>query len=205
VYNFVQEFKIQTNLKNTFMKKFTKVIAAASIAVAALFASNAVNAQSMTPANSWRFGIGVEGGVPTGNARDFSKAMLGGTARLQYGAANNVALTLTSGYYNLFGKDFADVPGNDNDLSYEDLGIVPLKAGIKAYTGGGFYFSGEVGAGFETKSRYLNGDKDTKLILSPGLGYSWSNVDLGVRYEHFSGQNNNYGIVGARLAYGFKL
>lgn len=182
------------------MKKLTKIVAAASFAVATLFTANIVKAQSRTGANDWRFGIGVEAGVPTGNASDVSNFMLGGTARLQYGAAKNVGLTLTSGYYNMFGKEFANT-----GVNYPSVGIIPVKAGIKAYTNGGFYISGEVGAGFETKSRYANGDKDTKLILSPGVGYSWTNVDLGVRYENFSGQSNNYGIVAARLAYGFKL
>ncbi|MBS7563064.1 hypothetical protein KHS38_01490 [Mucilaginibacter sp. Bleaf8] len=195
------------------MKHISKIIAVASFAVATMFASN-VKAQSTTPPNAWRFGIGIEGGVPTGNAHDISNAMLGGTARLQYGVANNVALTLTSGYYNMFGKDAVKLPGDNNDYKFKSLGMVPLKAGIKAYAGGGFYFSAEVGAGFETSGfGDVKNDpipeeaykKNTKLILAPGLGYSWSNVDLGVRYENFSGQSNNYGMVAARLAYGFKL
>lgn len=194
------------------MKNLSKLIAVASVAVATFFASN-VKAQSTTPPNAWRFGIGVEGGVPTGNARDYSKAMLGGTARLQYGVATNVGLTLTAGYYNLWGKDAVKFPGDDNDIKYKSMGIVPVKAGIKAYAGGGFYVSGEVGAGFETSvfGAIKNQDTDqfeksTKLILAPGIGYSWSNVDLGVRYENFSGGNSgSYGMVAARLAYGFKL
>jgi len=201
------------------MKKLTKVIAAAGIAVATLFTTNAVKAQSTTPPNAWRFGIGVEGGVPTGAARNYSRAMLGGTARLQYGVAQNVALTLTSGYYNMFGRDAVKLPGNNNDIRYKAMGLVPLKAGVKAYIGSGFYVAGEVGAGFETSVFGLvkgqsddNFKKNTKFIVAPGIGYSWSNVDFGVRYEHFSGgqanyvgQNNNYGMVAARLAYGFKL
>lgn len=31
---------------------------------------------------------------------------------------------------------------------------------------------------------------------------SW---DVGVRYENYSGQSNNYGTVGLRIAYGFGL
>ena len=185
------------------MKKLSKVIAAASFAVASLFAANTVSAQTTTPANAWRLGIGVEAGVPTGVLKDGSNFGLGGTARLQYGINNSTAFTLTSGYYNFFAKSY-DLPGGGS-IKGEDLGMIPVKAGIKAYVGSGFYVGGEVGAGFETKARYANGDKDTKLILSPGVGYSWSNVDLGVRYENFSGQNLNYGMVAARLAYGFKL
>ena len=175
------------------MKKLSKIVAAASFAVATLFTANIVKAQSRTGANDWRLGIGVEAGVPTGDYNNASDFALGGTARLQYGAAKNVALTLTSGYYNFFTKSIGS-------FNPKDQGVVPVKAGIKAYTDGGFYVSGEVGAGFETAYA-----KNTKLILSPGVGYSWSNVDLGVRYENFSGQSNNYGMVAARLAYGFKL
>ncbi len=176
------------------MKKLTKAIAAAGFAVATLFTSSAVKAQSATPPNAWRFGVGVEAGVPTGDLRNFSHFALGGTARLQYGISNSVAFTATSGYYNLFARDAV------YGVNLKDQGIVPLKAGIKAYAGSGFYVAGEVGAGFETQYA-----KNTKLILAPGIGYSWSNVDLGVRYERFSGQSDNYGMVAARLAYGFKL
>jgi hypothetical protein len=198
------------------MKNLSKVIAVAGIAVASLFTSNVVKAQSTTPANAWRFGIGVEGMVPTSGAlKNISNAGLGGTARLQYGIGSAVALTLTSGYYNYFGKENTATYTSGTSVTKVtnkavDFGMVPVKAGIKAYIGSGFYVAGEVGAGFETKDAYrgVTGDynkKATKLIVAPGIGYSWTNVDLGVRYENFSGNNNNYGMVAARLAYGFKL
>ncbi|QJD97817.1 hypothetical protein HH214_19010 [Mucilaginibacter robiniae] len=196
------------------MKKLSKLIALASFAVMGLFASKA-NAQSGTPANAWRFGIGVEGMLPTGNLHNISNVGLGGTARIQYGINNNVALTLTSGYYNYFGKENTATYVNGTNVTRVtnkavDFGMVPVKAGIKAYVGSGFYVAGEIGAGFETKDAYKGqtgdyNEKATKLILAPGVGYSWTNVDLGVRYENFSGNNNNYGMVALRLAYGFKL
>jgi len=198
------------------MKNLTKTIAAASIAVASLFSANVVKAQSATPANAWRFGIGIEGMATTGGQlHRISNAGIGGTARLQYGINNNLAFTLTSGYYNFFGKEntYSRTVGTTvitESNKKVDFGMVPVKAGLKAYIGDGFYVSGEAGAGFETKDAYrgVTGDyneKATKLILAPGVGYSWTNVDLGVRYENFSGNNNNYGMVAARLAYGFKL
>jgi len=198
------------------MKNLTKLITAASFAVATLFTASQVKAQTTTPANAWRFGVGVEGLVPTnGNIKNISKIGLGGTARLQYGISNDLAFTLTSGYYNFFGKENTTTITTGTAVTRItnkaiDFGVVPVKAGIKAYVGSGFYVAGEVGAGFETKDAYrgrtgeLNG-KATKLVLAPGIGYSWTNVDLGVRYENFSGQNNNYGMVAARLAYGFTL
>jgi len=185
------------------MKNMTKFFAVAGIAAASLFTSK-VNAQSTTPANKWRFGIGVEGFVPTGNLSNISNVGLGGTARIQYGVNQNVALMITSGYYNAFGKSGDPYTSNGK---YPSFGMVPLKAGIKGYLGSGFYLSGEVGAGFETRDVYANanGSKDTKLILSPGLGYSFKYVDIGARYENFSGQGNNYGMAALRIAYGFGL
>lgn len=193
-------------MKQTTMKNATKLVAIA-VAAVAMFFTTQVKAQTTNP-NQWRFGIGVEGGIPTGNAHDISNFELGGTARLQYGIGQNFALMLTSGYYNFFGKD---VPGL-TDVKYKSLGMIPVKAGFKAFFAKSFYFSGEAGAGFEMSSfGDFSGDttpgleKDTKLILSPGLGWANKSWDVGVRYENYSGQNNNYGLVGLRLAYGFSL
>jgi len=178
------------------MKKSTKLVAAALIA-GALFIGNNVNAQTTTtPANPWRFGIGLEAGAPTGNAHTISNFELGGTARLQYDVTNNFAWTLTSGYYNMFGKEVPTIP----NAKYESLGIVPVKVGIKAFFASDLYFGAEAGAGFEAHI-----GSNTKLILSPTLGFANKTWDVGVRYENFSGQSDNYGLVGLRVAYGFGL
>lgn len=180
------------------MKKLTKLAAAALTGVA-LFIGTNVKAQT-TPASKLRFGIGLEAGAPTGsihNGLGGSNFELGGTARLQYGTSDRLALMLTSGYYNFFGKSY-DLGGLHYDGS--SAGLVPVKAGLKAFFSNNLYFSAEAGAGFE-----MDGAKNTKLILSPGLGWANQKWDIGVRYEDFSGQSTNYGLVGLRLAYGFAL
>jgi hypothetical protein len=185
------------------MKKLSNLVASALVAVAILFGTN-VKAQTITP-DKLRFGFGVEGGLPTGNAKDFSNIELGGTGRLQYGLSNNLALTLTSGYYNFFGK----TESGTADTKYQSLGMVPIKIGIKAFFTKNLYFGAEAGAGIETKTFLPQGvdeafaEKDTKLILSPALGYATKSWDVGVRYENYSGQDNNYGLVALRVAYGF--
>ena len=180
------------------MKNTTKWIASAVTAVAIFLASN-VSAQTNTSttssdSNPWRLGIGIEGGIPTGNAHDISNFYMGGTARLQYDASSHFAWTLTSGYYDIFGKN------TDAGLSRSNLGIIPAKLGIKAFFTDNMYFGAEAGAGFETVS---NGN--TKLILSPAIGYANKSWDVGVRYENFSGQSSSFGLVGLRLAYAFGL
>jgi hypothetical protein len=180
------------------MKNSTNFIAAALTAVA-IFLGTTVKAQT-TPADKLRFGIGLEVGAPTGNAHDVSNFELGGTARLQYGLSDNLALTLTSGYYNMFGKE-----AGNSGVKFNSLGVVPVKAGIKAFFAQNLYFGAEVGAGFEVHTPIPGTEKDTKLILAPGIGYASKSWDVGLRYENFSGQSNNYGLVGLRVAYGFGL
>jgi hypothetical protein len=175
------------------MKKLSNLAAAALIGAALLFASN-VKAQT-TPANAVRLGIGVDAGIPTGRASNSSNFELGGTARLQYGLSNNFALTLTSGYYDLMGKNN---PRTGND--YNGFQIVPVKIGVKEFFASNLYVGAEAGAGFVTT---VGGH--TKLDLSPTLGYANTHWDVGVHYDNFSGQGFSYGLLGLRLAYGFGL
>jgi hypothetical protein len=176
------------------MKRFTKIIAA-GLGSLALFLATTVKAQT-TQSSAWSLGIGLEAGIPTGNASDISSFEIGGTARLQYGASKSIAIMLTSGYYNMIGKTVA----NGSGLKYPSLGMVPLKIGGKAYVAPNFYIDGEAGAGFDTS--YEN---HTKLILSPGIGYDAKTWDVGLRYENYSGQNNSFGLLGLRIAYDFGL
>ena len=182
------------------MKKVSNLLASAVVAVAILFGTN-VNAQTTTTTTTsssstpWRLGFGIEGGIPTGDAHPASGFELGGSARLQYGLSDAFDLTLTSGYTNFFIKDDYRAPGQSSSL-----GIVPVKVGIKAFFAQNIYFGAEAGAGFETVS---NGN--TKLILSPALGWANQHWDIGVNYTNYSGQSDNYGSIGLRLAYGFGL
>ena len=188
---------------NTTMKKATKLIASAVAAIAILFTTNA-KAQT-TPPSAWRLGIGVEGGLPTGDLHTTQGWDLGGTARLQYGIDKNVALMLTSGYYNFFGKDYTATIVTGTSVTTisakaPNFGLVPVKAGAKVFFNSPIYVSGEAGAGFET----VSGGK-TRLLLSPGLGWANKSWDIGARYENFSGGGVNYGLVNLRVAYGFTL
>lgn len=184
----------------------TSKLAFAAIAFAGLLFSGSAKAQKATGYDSQgvRFGIGIEPGIPTGNIRNFSHFALGGTARLQYDLKGPVSLMLTSGYTNFFSRDY--YVGNVN-VSPKDYGLIPLKAGIKIFPSHNFYISGEAGAGFETSSGYYNNyNKGTKLILSPGIGIAESRtgLDIGLRYENYSGGNSGgYGQLALRVAVGF--
>jgi hypothetical protein len=189
------------------MKTSTKLFTAALLAVAFFTKTASAQMSSMSstmPANPWRFGIGLETGLPTGNLNKVTMWELGGTARLQYTASKDFGIILTSGYYNFFAGSYSGTTTTIGSTTYGTVahsqGIIPVKIGFKAYIMSHTYFSAEGGVGFETQY-----NEDKKLILSPGLGWADNKWDISARYENFSGQGNNYGMVGLRLAYGFGL
>jgi hypothetical protein len=184
------------------MKKTLKTLFAATL-VSCLFIINAKAQTTQTaPVSPWHFGVGLESGITTSGIS--SKTEIGATARLQYDLSKNFALTLTSGYYEFLSSSTRNA-----------MGLIPVKLGVKAFVGSGFYFSGEAGAGIETqKYNSLKGidvgtPKTTKLILSPGFGYAVKSLDFSLRYESFVGNNvatydkNNFALIGLRVGYSF--
>ncbi|RWY51020.1 hypothetical protein [Mucilaginibacter gilvus] len=183
------------------MKTVTKLLSATFIAVA-LFIGTSASAQSITK-SKLRFGIGVDGLLPVGSFTDAANFGIGLTPRLQYGIADNVALTFTSGFYHFFTKPIYLPQGvlGAGERMQNDLDIIPVKAGLKAFVSSNLYVGAEVGVGFEVD----NGGGNSKLIVSPAIGYASKKWDIGLRYESFSGQGQNYGLLGLRIAYGFGL
>ncbi len=166
---------------------------AVAFTAAILFFTTGVNAQT-TPAHALRFNIGFEAADPTGNARIGSDLILGGTARFQYGITNNLAVTLTSGAFHFLSKD---IPGTDK--KFDSYGVIPIKAGIKEFFAPHIYFGIEAGAGLEITD---SGWGQKKLDISPAVGYGSKHWDIGIHYDNLSGENDTYGVLGLRIAYG---
>lgn len=177
------------------MKNKSKLIACAGILLAGLLTEK-VKAQTIIP-DKLQGSIGVEVSNPTGNARIGSHFSLGGTARLQYGLSNSIAITATSGAYHFF---MIDMPGTNKP--YNSYGVIPIKAGIKAFFIPNMYIGAEAGFAIEATD---SGFGPERVLLSPALGYATPNWDFAVHYENFSGGGDHYGLVSLRLAYAFKL
>lgn len=185
------------------MKNLSKLVVAV-IFIATAFFADSVKAQSI-PLNTFRIDIGAESGIATGAINRNSSTYIGFTGRLQYSIAQKFALTLTSGYYDFISKE------------QSSMGMIPVKAGFKYFVGQHFYIGGEAGAGFELSDfgAFKNGEfgipKSTKLIWSPGVGYTVKSWDFELHYENFSstktfvGERNGYGFVGLRVAHSFGL
>jgi hypothetical protein len=173
------------------MKILSKLMSVAFTATI-IFITADVKSQ-ITPANTLRFSIGPDAGIPTGNLRISSNFVLGGTPRLQYGITDDFAVTLTSGADHFFSKSF---PGTT--FKYNSFGIIPIKAGVKDFFIPNIYIGAEAGVAWEQVD---SGHANTKTLFSPSLGYATKHWDFGVRYDNYSGQNDTYGFVALRVVY----
>ena len=156
--------------------------------------------------NSASIGIAAEIGLPSGNFSNLSGIGLGASVKADLPVAENFALTLNVGFMNFFGR-------RNQLFNVQDLTYVPAKAGLKYQLGESFYAEGQLGAALP-----LNKNQKTLFAWSPGIGNQFklsggNKLDLGIRYEAWTGKNNTIGLnrsdtkgfVEIRFAYVFGL
>ncbi|HEX8270374.1 MAG TPA: hypothetical protein VF581_10825 [Flavobacterium sp.] len=189
------------------------------LAALSVFFTVNVNAQDAATASDpenydqgFRLGFGANIGYVFDDPYELA---LGADVRLQYDLSQRYSFTLTTGFTNLFAREYEI---NGFEVDPKDLGFIPVKVGFKGFIWeDSFYLLGEVGAGFAVTNRdEYEGTNDTTLILAPGIGYANKYFDLSLRYEHYSdfptaNFNSNgtidegTGQLALRVAYGFKL
>src|SRR5688572_27732894 len=81
---------------------------------------------STTTSNGIRLSVGVETGIPTGKLNDSHGWNLGGSVQADIPVAQQLFVTVNAGYNNIFGKTVGPV-------SYTDIQLLPVKAGLKFF------------------------------------------------------------------------
>ncbi|WP_157257978.1 hypothetical protein [Pedobacter ginsenosidimutans] len=160
----------------------------------------------MKAQNIPNIGIGAEIGLPSGNFVNLSGIGLGASIKADFPIASDFAISLNGGFMNFFGK-------RNQLFKVQDLTYIPIKAGLKYQLGESFYAEGQLGATLP-----LNKNQKTLFAWSPGIGNQFklsggNKLDLGIRYEAWTGKNNTTGLnrsdtkgfVGIRFAYVFGL
>lgn len=155
----------------------------------------AISSFAQSSNDGGKFSIGVEAGVPVGDASNAYNFVIGGSLKFEAPIADALAATLTAGYSSFQGKTVT-VLGVSGKVPA--AGFVPVKAGLKVGFSDAFYGEAQLGAAFSTQS-----GGGTAFAYSPGIGYKFSDaVDLGVRYEGWS-HNGTVSQIAARLAFSF--
>jgi hypothetical protein len=141
-----------------------------------------------------KFSIGVDAGLPVGNASNVYSFAIGGSLKYDMPIGSGAFVNLSAGYQSFMVKSAL------KDIGFpSSSGFIPVKVGLKYYFDGqGFYGEAQVGAAFSTES---GGGK--AFAYAPGIGYTLDGgLDLGVRYEGWS-HDGTISQVALRVAYSF--
>ena len=111
------------------MKKVLLVLALLGGTVFSTFAQT-----TSSSSEGGKFSIGIEPGIPIGDASDFYSFVIGGSIKYDHPIATNTFVTFSAGYNAFLVKsEFKD------EGSKSSFGFIPLKAGIKYYASPGFF------------------------------------------------------------------
>lgn len=163
-----------------------------------LLGSFSASAQSLS--KTFSFGLGLEGGLPMGDAKEAYNVAGGLTARLSYKVGNGFA-TLTGG-------GIAFIP---ESLEGEDVKaglLIPIKAGYKYIIKDRFFLMGEVGYGsfkqyFADENDALASVSNGGFAFAPSVGVQFKVLEIGLRYESVSLPDASLSFVGLRLGFNF--
>ena len=147
------------------------------------FSYNTQAQESKITDTEFRMGIGINGGIPI--VIENYNCSFSADLRLEYDFSKKTAVTLTSGFTNLY--------MNQNMKSF---GFIPIKGGFKYFLWERqLYALGEVGGGFAVTNDY----NQNTYVWSPGIGYTNKYIDLSLRYEAYTEYETDQILV--RLAY----
>lgn len=174
--------------------------------VASSFLITSANAQlkKEIKSNKSRISFGVETGIPSGNFNNTAKWNLGGSVQTDLNISKNVLyLTANAGFNYFYGEKG----------SKGDIGMLPVKVGLKYMPTSFFYIQGEAGVSFVTNAKDIESTHSTAFTYAPQTGFlillgKGNFIDAGIRYESNSRIYKNSSrpdFWGLRIAYAFNL
>ncbi|HTM98514.1 MAG TPA: hypothetical protein VL088_07225 [Pedobacter sp.] len=157
--------------------------------------------------------IGPELSLPTGNATNQSPIGYGGYLKGEVGLSEKFSITASGAVTSFLGKKI--IGPRQPTISY-----APIKAGLKYYTEGNFYFEGQLGASFVIDGHSTTASNNTAFVWSPGIGSfiksrnSNNQFDIGFRYEGWTSSRTlntveknytTFSFFSLRAGYAFNL
>lgn len=154
-------------------------------------------AQASKSKDRGKFSIGIDPGLPVGDASNYSSFAIGGDLKYALPAATNFDVSLSAGYDVFIGKTvtiggFSATAGNVKGI--------PVKLAGRYNFNGSTGFFGEFGVG----AAFIQDGGGTAFVYAPGVGYALDGgFEVGVRYEGWS-KNGTVSQIGLRLGYSFQ-
>ena len=173
-----------------------RILLLAVLIVSAATASFAQTSKSSS-SSSGKFSIGIDPGLPVGNASDISSFAIGGDIKYSIPAAENFDVSLSAGYTVFIGKT-VDVLGQSVKIG--NLKGIPVKLAGRYNFNGPVGFFGEFGVG----AAFIQDGGGTAFLYAPGVGYAADGgFEAGIRYEGWS-KSGTISQIALRVAYSFQ-
>jgi hypothetical protein len=163
---------------------------------------------------NWFMGLAANAGAEISG----QQAVMGGSVFAIREFNDRFAATLSVGYNYFRGKEYTSADnyyGTITNISTERriFSAIPIKAGIRTYTGKHLFFFGELGFlyGLSNPNYTTSGNRKTfysktprSPIIAAGAGYDFGNgLEAKISYDGYLGQDMQ--LVNFSLAYKFKL
>ncbi|MEO9076932.1 MAG: hypothetical protein ABI263_06505 [Gelidibacter sp.] len=147
--------------------------------------------EDISSTNSW-LKIGLNAGVPMGDADDLSSLALGLDLKGQYLVTPNFGIGLASGYTHFIGKE---------DLS--DFGLIPAAAFARYYfKPKGLFLGVDFGYGFLTNVE----NNDGGLYVNPQIGYHNRDWNFFAYYQNTFAENDfDIQVLGIGATYNLRF
>ncbi|GAA4781555.1 hypothetical protein GCM10023231_06410 [Olivibacter ginsenosidimutans] len=172
----------------------------ACVVVLCTFISSRVSAQSPV-----KFGIGIEGGIPTGSASDLYAVSAGASLNVLVPLpVTNLSVIGSAGYQQWFLK--GDIKDAFKEEGYDvgNAGILPIRVGARYGIGPSpLYIKFDLGPAFSVKEVIKGGgDSGTAMSYSPGAGVKLGSFEAELKYDIYS-KDGSLSFFGLKLSHYF--
>jgi len=173
-----------------------------SFVVAVLFFLTVNHAHAQSPV---KFGIGIEGGIPTGSASDAYSVLAGINLNVRAPLpVTGLEIIGSAGYQQWSVKKSAKEELASIGLVANNYGILPIKVGARYGIGSSpFYIKFDLGPAITVKEVLEGAKSGTSMSYSPGLGTKLGPFDVELKYDIFSKSGESASFFGLKLAYYF--
>lgn len=149
------------------------------------------DARAQPAQGDFRFGVGLNLGLPVGDFHQTSTFGIGGHVQGEYNILDNLTGVLTTGYTSFFGKTitFDDGLGGTMSVKAPAVGLIPIVVGPRFYPTEQFFVGAQIGIGILSGS----GNSTSAFDYYPQIGYNADNFQVIFGYNGLSKEGSTLG------------
>jgi len=155
------------------------------------------NESTKNSAVGFHFAGGLSVGLAVGDFGDGWSVGLGAELQPEYMVSDMFSVVGSVGYTSFFGKTF-NVGGQS--LKLDNVGLIPILAGVRVYPSPRFFVGGKLGVGILTGG----GDSESAFDYQPQIGFNADKFQVDLGYNALTKNGSTLSALMWSLLYKFK-